>query len=543
MNYQQDNTMTAISINKIVNVTRIAINSGFNRASLQGNFLSENILVPSDNNRTLQFTNLLSVGNYFGTSSNEYKVATNYFRGYNNSLNKPTSILYSRYVTSDTPAYAFTGLVVAPSKIVADIKALAAPTMTCNINGVVQTLVLTQADFTLATGLSDIVAVLSGALNTQLSGASMSVIPTNLRVLITAPTLGGATSSIGYCIGNVAELLKLTELFAPTLVQGSIGGDVVYNMTKINNHNRNYVGLTYVTRLTGDSQADGFAVSVKLAEWSATQNDSYLPVLWEGGTNPTNIASATSLRAKLVDVGLGTTTAGVTEYNAPFGLEYNSNNTQRINTTTTDECGIYASFILGMGASINYTLTNAKINFAGKSQAGLSTSVTTDDDYDSLVAQGYGIYGDFATRASNYQFTEDGSIGGSYRFYDNFYDAIFIEDTIQNSLATLIQNVPILPYNETGKTMIRASLNNVAIAGLNAGVITTGNTFTPEQIDTMTSLAGVDISTLMTTNGYYVGFGTFTPEARSKREKVQVYFIYTSGGAINSFNVGQVFVS
>lgn len=533
----------AVTIDRIVKVNKSVLNAGFTSAALIGNFLTENILVPADGNRTLSFSSTVAVGTYFGTTSNEYMVASKYFKSYNNNQTRPGALLFSRYVPDATAAYLFSSQLAATATVTA-IKALTSPTFIAHINGVDQILTLTQADFASATGLTDIAAVIELALDLELAGSTCTIIGNN-QFQIEAPSVGAATSTITYCTGNVAALLLLDVSGAPTLSQGTSGGDANFNMNIIKNYNPNWVTLSYVTRLTGDASSDNYAITIALSGWISDQDDNYIGLWWEGGLNAQNPSSTTNLRARLVEAGYGTrtpdTSTGQVTYNTAFQLDFNGINT--VNPVTTDEVGLYSAFYSGMGASVNYNLVNGKINFAGKSQTGLATNVSDTTIYDNLLLQGYNVYGNFAGRASTYNLTENGSVGGQFLWLDNILDSIWLADQLQNSVATLLANTTRIPYNETGEAQILAVLSGVVAKASANGVIEKGNAFDPEQVDEVIDIVGQDITPLLTQNGYYIYFPPITAEMRVNRLPFNVNFLYTNGGAINQVIIGQDFVS
>lgn len=534
----------AITIDKIISVTGSVVNTGFQQAALIGNILTENILVPADDNRTLSFANAAAVGTYFGTTSDEYMFASTYFNSYTNSLNVPQSILFSRYVSSATAAYIFSGQIASPSATVTAIKALGTPAMSIPVNGTTRVLSMVQADFASATGLSDIATIIQTKLAAQLAGCTAAIIGTNQFECV-APSSGASTSTISYATGNVAVLLGLDSDSNPTLSQGTPGGTATFNMDLIVASNANWIALSYVTRLTGDAIGDSYAKTVALTGWIANQSSNYVGMWWEGGTQALSPSSSTNLARILVGAGYGTrtpdTAAGQVVYNVPIQVMYNGASTT--NSVTTHEVGIYAAFEAGIGASINYNVVNGKINFAGKRQSGLATNVSTDANYDALLLQGYNVYGAFASRASSYQFTENGSVGGDLLWVDNLYDAVWLTDQMQNQLATLISNVGRIAYNATGVSTITAVLTNVIQAALTNGVVESGNSFSAAQVLEIQNLVGKNVAPLLTSNGYYIYFPVIAPADRVNRAPLQVYVLYTNGGAINQISIGQVFVA
>jgi hypothetical protein len=532
--------MAAVSIDKIVSVTGTVLNTAPGNALLITNALTENILAPV--NSVLSFTNATNVGSYFGLTSDEYLFAVTYFKSYSTSLTVPGSILFSRYVSTPVSAYMFSANAL-PKNTVTAIKAIASPTLTLTIDDAGLTLSLAQADFTAATGLTDIATVIEAALQT-ISGYSSSTctIIGNNQFCVTAPTITPADTTISYATGNLAALLGLSQATAPKLSQGTSGGNAAFNLDAIINTNSNWFSLSYVTRLTGDAQSDEYAVTVDLTSWIAAQSSGnpYIGLWWEGGTAPYTLNSTNNLTYYLVDAGYGTTLNGQTTLNVPVQVDYNGLNS--FNSVTDNEIGIYAAFVGGMGASINYNNVNAKINFAGKQQTGLAVNVTNTVQYEQLLLNAYNVYAQFSSRSASFNMSENGVIGGSYLWIDNIYDAAWLFSTEQNQLAQLLQNVARIPYNAQGISTVGAVLTNVVAAAKNAGVIEAGNTFDATQIQAVTEIVGQDVSSLLTSNGYYLYFPPITANQRVNRTPLNVTLIYSNGGAINQINVGNVFV-
>lgn len=525
----------AIDLSRIISVNGSVIGSPINQAQLINNALTENILIPADDTqRTMQFNSVSAVGAYFGVTSDEYLYATKYFNGYDGALFRPKSIIFSRYVQSATPAYIFSKSLI-PATTIAAVIADAAPTFSININGTAYAPVLAQSDFAAVLSLADIANVLQTKLDAVLASITCTIIGNN-QFCLTAPS---GSNLITYAIGSLADNIGLSQTTAPTLSQGSTGGNAAYNMELIINSNPNFASLSYVTRLTNDTLLSGYPVTVDLTSWIATIQNNYVGLWWEGGTEAENITSTTNMRAILVAAGYGSTVANKTKYNTGIFVSYNG--LTNTNPVTTNEIGVYSAFNAGMAASINYNRQNAKINFANQAQSGLPVCVTNTTDYDNLIAQSYNVYGQFAGRSNSYNLTQNGALGGVYLWIDNIFDAIWFNDLIQNKLAVLISRVR-LAYNEIGKTYVRATITNAVQQALNAGVIETGNPFTAEQATEITALVGIDVTDILTNNGYYIYFPAVTPQQRINREPLNVYLLYTNGGCVNAINVGNIFV-
>lgn len=532
----------AININRIVDVTTSVISGAIAQPALITNFLTENVLVPAGgDNIVLSFKSLKAVGEYFGTNSDEYAVARNYFFGYTNSRFKPQQILFSSYPQESVSAYMISQPITSATTVVNAIKALTSPALTCTINGTSQVLSLSQSDFASVTSLSNISSIIQNKLNAVLPDCGCLIVGNN-QFLISAPLDQAQDTTITFATGNVAVLLGLDIASAPILSQGTSGGNADFNMGNILDINNNFIAISYVIRLSGDEIEDGYPVTVDLASWLASQQGTgnYIGLFWEGGTQPYNLASTTNLANVLVNAGYGSKVAGQITFNTLFQLSYNGVLT--INLISENEIGRYSAFVGGMGASIRYNVINGKINFAGKRQDGLATNVSNTTIYDNLLANGYNVYGSFASRTTNYDLTENGSIGSDILWIDNAYDEVYLTSLIQNSLATLISNAGRIPYNQQGISQIISILDGVAQNASVPGVIETGNTFNQIEIQEMIDLVGFDISSQMTQNGYYVYIVPPTADARINRVKVQGYFLYTNGGAINGIGIGQVLV-
>ena len=152
------------------------------------------------------------------------------------------------------------------------------------------------------------------------------------------------------------------------------------------------------------------------------------------------------------------------------------------------------------------------------------------------------MYGSFSSRATNYQFTENGSAGGDFGWIDNIYDNMWLSDTIQNSLATFIATVGRIPYNNEGTAQTKAVVIGVMVQATNNGVVENGNTFDDIQRQAVIEAIGIDATPYLTSQGYYIYIPKILPSQRIAREPVPITILYTNGGAINSFTVNSVFV-
>ncbi|APA83237.1 hypothetical protein N894_1253 [Francisella tularensis subsp. novicida PA10-7858] len=524
-------------MDKIIKINNRAVGSLSRSASLSGNVLSENILIPSCPNPTLVFTSPDDVAKYFGYGSDEYFFAQTYFKGWTGSLTKPRRLVFSKWVSNDTAAYMVGDSVLATT--VNKVKDLNNPSITVNINDDEFELKFGK-EFNEVQCLEDIAEIITASLNDYVEGATVSVIRNDRFVIVSNKKFDVFKTTIDVCSdGELADLLKLTSKYSPIISQGCLGGDANYNLDRIMKYNRNWVALTYASRLSGDTIENGYPVSIDLAKWAATKDSQYICMLWSNDAEDTNPKSNINLSIRLVDAGLGKKNDdGFVIFDVPIALMYGS----KKNSSTNNEVGVYCAFYAGMGDSVNYDMRNSKITFAGKRQEGLPVNVNDDKDYETLIKAGYQVYATFTTRADSFSFTENGAVGGQFAWLDNIYDSVWLSDKIQVTLATLIQDTGRLPPNTAGKAMILAVMESIASKGINNGVIESGNEFTENQKIDMTRIVGQDVSSILTSQGYFVYLvDVIDPEQRIGRKDYGIGFLYTNSGAIHGFVVNNTF--
>lgn len=524
----------AISINKIINVNSSVVSAGFTGVSLVGLFLTESKLIQTYPVEPKSFTSASDVGSYFGLQSAEYQVAQVYFKSYTGSLSYPSSIKFvSASAISGDTAYLIGQVVKSPTVLVASIKALESPSMTIIGNGTNYELALSKSDFSADVSIGDIAETINTNLALKTTDFELSITADNRFQVVSTSN----TDTIDYCpSGNIADLLTLTADTAEVISQGTSTITATELMESVVGVDTNWMSFSYVERLTGDDEASGYPISVELAQWVGTKQNDFVFFPWSNDASCLSTSSSTNIATIFRDSGLGTrtpdTSSGQTIYSVPMSVLWGANDSN---------VGVYSAFYASIGASTNYTQRNARTNFAGKRQTGLSTNVNSNSNFEALTQQSFQVYGSFSSAAQGYQFTEDGSAGGEFLWVDNLYDSRWLSDQIQNSLATLISNSKNISYTSDGISKVESVLNGVATTAINSGVIQSGNTFDEIQIASFIELTGKDVSAEMTAQGYYIHFPPVTPSQRASRAPLQVTFLYTNGGSINKFDIGKVF--
>ena len=633
----------AIDLSKIIDITASTIGAGFTGATQAGVFLDKNPIIPFNGTQqqVILFTSAVLVGQYFGTNSEEYAAAVNYFNSYDGTLDIPPFCYFARYVDIGSAPNIQSGQLNAVNNLAA-LQAIDAGTITFTFNGIPS--VLTALDFsgittfaeaaaiveaeltdsipdatviysteynafiasnndasgsdtvaycattatsvamnlTAATGailtqgsggaispytrgatlfLSDLTAlraitsgtfsVVFNGITTTLSGVnlssytSFSAIAAHLQSLLSSPIPAATvtyssvtqaftvsnndasgTSTVGYCpVTTVGTAMKITQATGAILSQGSPALTVAENLNNVVAITRNWTSFTNLFSLPN---APDYDYQFDFCNW-VIANPEYIYMLWTTEPNLTIPGNQSNIAYAMVSQGLAT-------LNADGSITYLAQMMPNFGEVDL------AAFCMGMGAGINYNNTAATINFAGKTQAGILPLVTTNLEYDALIANSFNFYGQFASKANTYNFTENGTIGGPLKFVNNVYDEIWLTDAIQNQLAVLVQTLKRIPYNNTGYSTITSSVNSIMNQAINNGVAETGNTFDSIQTAALIQQAGYDITPELTNSGYVIQIVPATPAERTARDPIHGNVWYTNGGAINQITFSVVFV-
>lgn len=207
--------MASIPASQLVSVLPNVLSAGGNALVLNGMILTKNTRVPTG--QVLSFPNDgVSVAAYFGASAQEVTVANTYFLGFNNSTQKPATILFTQYNTTAVSAFLRGGPV--SQLTIPQLQGLSG-SLTVVVDGyshAAASVVLASA-----TSYSAAAALIQTALNaTQVSAAS-----------VTGSIAAGTASVTGSIAGNV---LYVTAVSSGSLVPGAIiSGTGVTGSTQI----------------------------------------------------------------------------------------------------------------------------------------------------------------------------------------------------------------------------------------------------------------------------------------------------------------------
>ena len=497
----------AIPASQIVSVNPRVIEAGGNDLVINGLFLTENSRIPLSS-IAMTFPTADSVGDYFGLDSAEYAAAQVYFQGYDGSFTKPTQVLFASRVTDAVAGWirgaAYTGTL-------ADLKAVNAGDLTLSIDGTEKS--VSAVDLSDAQSFSAVAEAVQTALDAQASGVTCTYDSVSQAFVITSATTGAA-SSVGYASStgtpSLANLMNLTQAAGAVLSPGSAALSVAENMTAIKAVTENWVTFTNLYTAEDDEL-------LALAQWAGSQNVAYLFVCASEDPQLVNQSDTSSIAYQLAQ-------ANVTAVTLVYGPV------------------AYAAFIMGTAASIDWNRRQGTINFAFKAQSGLAPTVEDATTAATLLGKTCNIYGNYATRNDQFIWLYDGSIFGDYGYIDPFINAIWFNAAIQVAVMQGLEQTPRVPYNDDGYSLIRAWLMDPIARAQNNGVIDPGVELSEAQKTELYQEAGMDITSYLNTDGYFLQVQDAGASVRATRQSPAISLWYTYGGSVNKIDIASTLI-
>lgn len=488
-----------IPASDIVVVNPGVVGSGGNPLALNGVILSKNTLLPTA--AVQSFASADAVSAFFGPASAEYAIAQIYFLGFDNSSIKPGTLFFAPYVDADRAAWLQSGSLSGMS--LADLQALSG-VLTVTVDGTAKT--SSSINLSTATSFSDAATKIAAGF-TGGSAPTCAWNAVNSTFTLTSPTTGAA-STITYATGSLSAGLKFTSATGAILSQGDTADTPATAMDAVKAKTQNWVDfMTLWEPLIADKEA--FAV------WTNAQNQRYAYVCWDTDAQAVVNGSTTCFGAVAKSLGYD---GVVPVYN-------------------TKEL---AAFVLGSVASIDFSRLNGRITAAFKSQSGFVPTVTDQQIAANLLANGYSFYGSYATANDQFNFLYNGQMSGKWKWLDTFVDQVYLNSQFQLALLSLLTSVKSIPYNEQGYSLIRAAMIDPITAGINFGSIRTGISLSASQVAQVNQAAGLDVSTIIEQQGYFLQILDPGAQVRGNRGTPVINFWYTDGGAVQKINVASI---
>lgn len=473
-----------IPASQIVDITPRVISGGLSGLAFVGLLLTKNAKLPT--NTAVPFYDASSVGEYFGTASSEYKLASVYFAGDINSNSKPQVLYFYRKVDASVSAW-LRGIKGASLNT---LKAITSGSLTITVDGT--EIELTSIDLSSAVSMSSVASTIQTALQVELASTTCVWDSDFQAFVITSPTTG-ADSSVSLASGDVAVAMGLD---AGTISKGSVAVDLAGSMDNAVKVQSNFWSFMPVWEETSSE-------ALELAGWCNTQGVRFLYAMVDKDASA-KTSGAVTLASQVKDM---------------YGVcaVYN-----------TKELG---AFVMGVGASLNPQVAEGRKTWAFR-QGGVGATCDDKNEAPVLLANGYNFYGSYANAANNFNFFYNGSVSGSAKWLDTYYGQLFIKDGLQNAWLTALSNANTLPYNASGYGVLSAAALDVINIAVSAGFIRQGVALSNAQKAQVTQEAGLDISSALETQGWYLQILNPSASVREERGTPIVNFWYVDGGSI-----------
>ncbi|MBI1213623.1 MAG: DUF3383 family protein [Alphaproteobacteria bacterium] len=499
--------MSTIPASQIVNVQPNVLSAGGSALEILGLLLTTSDRPPIG--AVLSFATAADVSSYFGPSSDEYAASQIYFNGFDNSNLKPGAVLFAQYNADDVAGWLRGGSLA--TMTLTELKALAAGTISLTVGGDVET--SASIDLSAAISFSNAATIIEAAFTTPPFGVTWDSVAS---AFVFTTTATGAAATITYAAtAALATSLKLTSATGAVISQGADATDPGTFMDGIVLTTQNWA--TFCTLFDPDD--DDTVNKLAFAEWTSNQNNRYAYMAWDSDTAPAITVPATASLGYLVSQAeySGTSVISSPDYSlAVFG------------------CAIQAS--------IDFAEQDGRTTSAFRSQSGLTPSATDATAAANLIANGYNFYGVYATAADEFNFFYPGSISGDFAWIDSYINQIQFNNALQLSLMTLLTTQKSIPYNAGGYALIKAACLDPINDALNFGTIRTGVTLSASQKAQITAAAGVDVSAVLETDGWYLQVSNPSATVRQERGSPPTKLWYMDGESVQQIDLTSILV-
>jgi len=449
------------------------------------------------------FPTAQSMSDYFGPSSQEYALGLVYFAGYTNSLKKPSGLWMSQYPTAAVAAYMRSGSLA--SMTLAQLNAIPAGVLTVTLDGVVKT--SSSINLATATSFSNAATLIAAAF----TGGPNVTFDAQHKMLKFTSTTTGAASTITFGTGTISAALLTTAATGAQLSQGSIAYTPATALAAISAITLNWVSvMTTFEPLLADK--------ILFGTWVAQQNNRFVYECWDTDANAIVSGNTTAFGPQVAAL---TLTGSVPLYNSVT----------------------LAAAKMGATASLDFSQTNGRYNYAYMQFAAQAATVTDVTIARTLDANGYNFYGQYGTSSETDILYQPGSIGGAFAWQDSYVGQIKLNSSLQSAALAFMMSIGSNPYNAAGYAALETALLTPINAALNYGTIRPGVTLSGSQIAAVNAAAGGrKIDQVFATRGWYLLITDPTPEVRAARGTPAIRLFYMDGGSMQTLTIASVAV-
>lgn len=499
-----------ISVNSIVQVTPSVLSAGGRALDLIGVILTKSARVPIGD--VHPFPDADSVAEYFGAGSDEAAIADIYFLGYDNSRIKPSRCYFTQYPEAAVAPYLRGGNI--SGYTLAQLQAIATGTLTVTFDGSPE--VAATVNLSAATSFSNAAAIIEAAFTTP--PFSVSYDSTSGSFVFTGDTTGVA-HTVGYAADNtLSQALKLTSATGAVLSQGADAAAPGTFMDGVKALTQNWASFMTIF----DPDVSGNTNKLAFSAWCNSQNKRFVYTCWDTDDQPAVTVPATASLGYLL------------AQNKYEGTCIIGSDNQLTVTAA------HAAFICGSGAAVDFTRHNNRITFAFKHQTGLAFTCSNDEAAQNLQLNGYNFYGAYATANDEFSWFINGTISGTFKWLDSYFNQIWLNNQLQLALAVLLDNAPSIPYNDSGYALIKAAVLDPINQALNFGAIRAGVSLSEAQKAEVNDEAGVDVSGTLFERGWYFQVLDANAQTRQARQSPPCTLWYMDGQSVQRINLASI---
>lgn len=464
----------------------------------------------------VSFSNSDAVKSFFGPASDEYSLSQIYFNGFENSTQKPGSILFAAYVTEARYAWLQSGSLEAVT--LAQLK-----TLSGNLGVVVDgtSYISSDIDLSVATSFSHAASLITAGF----TGANKPHCSWNAvnSTFILKSNSTGASSTLSYAAGSLAEELKLTRAAGAVLSQGLDADTPDSAMSRIKSKTDDWISFTTLWEPSLEDKKD-FAV------WNTSQGRRFVYSHWDtdsqavvDGASGTFGAIAKSLSYEGV-MSISGDASYAASQNVPLAILVRNT----------------AAFVMGCIASIDFNRKDGRIDTAFKSQSGFIPTVGDSQKSENLLSNGYNFYGNYGIFNNTLNFLYNGQISGPLLWADNYIDDVYFNSLLQLSLIEYLTYINSSPYNQQGYDAIRAAMMDPINQAIYCGIIRSGVTLSSAQAYQINQASGVEAAPIVQRTGYYLQILDPGAQVRGQRGTPIINLWYTNGESINQLNPSSI---
>lgn len=504
-----------IPAKKLANVIPGVIGAGGAALALSGLMLTANTAVPIGS--VMQFATPDAVSTFFGAASDEATLAAIYFAGFDNSTAKPGNLLFWQYPTAPVSAY-LRGASVG-SMTLAQLQAIPAGTVTVTVDGAAKT--TSSVNLATATSFSDAAAKITAGFT---AGPVVTFDAQRQAFVISSGTTG-TTSTMSFATGALATALNLTQATGAVTSQGAVASTPAGAMNAVIGKALNWASfMTIFEPVLADKIAFG--------NWTSQQVDRFAYACWDTDVTATQQGNTTSFGPQCNSLGL----------EGCIALTADATVAAALNVTMQTLVRPLAAFALGCMASMDFSKTNGRTTMGFRTQAGLVAGVEDATVADTLKANGYNYYGEYATNIGSNTMLQPGQISGRFKWVDSFANQVWMNANFQQALIKYLINAGSIAYNSNTYSSIETVLQDPINQALNYGAIRAGVALSGAQIAAVNAAAGQTIDSVLSARGWYMSIKDPGAAARIARSSPAITFFYTDGGSVQQMTMSSVAV-